>query len=478
MAVIAPLNLPRAARGEMGVSANAVGALLDSLDGIECHSLMIVRKGHVIAEGWWAPYSAERPHLLYSLTKSFTAIAVGIAIDRGLLSLSDRIVDVLPESVPGDASAQARRLTVHHLLSMTVGYATDSLGDAWERSPNDLVHGFLGLEFTHPEGTQHVYDNSTTFILARMLERTSGLELDDFLNVHLFVPMGIEDVEWDRVASGKVFGFHGLHLCAEAVAAFGELLLRRGMWNGRQLVSRDWIERATSKHIDSRHYGEGTSDADFSAGYGYQIWMARHGFHGNGAFGQHCIVVPEHELVVVLNCAQTTLDQAQEVLDAVWDVLLPGVDQVGNADDDVALRARLGELALPVVGGEAGTHATVSARIDGSVENSALDDGEVVVLTAVDGGWMLRLSTDLEVPVGWRSWQEGSPFGRPVSANGGWQGEAFIVDLYVISSPHRVRLTLEVETGVATLVWMTAPLTSHDVRLHLQTPLITRPDVA
>src|SRR5688500_8043598 len=115
--------LPRAAPAASGVSSRAVGALLDRLEGraVECHSIMVVRRGHVVADGWWAPYSADRPHLLYSLTKSFTSVAVGLAIADGLLALDDRVVDVLPDHVPAGISDQARRLTVHHLLSMTTG---------------------------------------------------------------------------------------------------------------------------------------------------------------------------------------------------------------------------------------------------------------------------------------------------------------------------------------------------------------------
>ena len=94
---------------------------------------MVVRHGHVVAEGWWAPYAAERPHLLYSLTKSFTSVAVGLAVTDGLLSLDDRVVDVLPDHVPAGIPAQGRRLTVHHLLSMTSGHGTDSLAEAWCR---------------------------------------------------------------------------------------------------------------------------------------------------------------------------------------------------------------------------------------------------------------------------------------------------------------------------------------------------------
>ena len=120
--------LPRSTPAAAGVSSRAIAALLDRLEAhsVECHSIMVVRHGHVVAEGWWAPYSAGRPHLLYSLTKSFTSVAVGFAIADGLLSLDDQVVDVLPDHVPADISEQGRRVTVHHLLSMTSGHRTDT----------------------------------------------------------------------------------------------------------------------------------------------------------------------------------------------------------------------------------------------------------------------------------------------------------------------------------------------------------------
>src|SRR3954454_8778115 len=155
--------LPRSTPAASGISPRSIAALLDRLEArsVECHSIMVVRHGHVVAEGWWAPYSAERPHLLYSLTKSFTSIAVGLAIADGLLSLDDRVADVLPDHVPADVSEQGRRLTVHHLLSMTTGNRTDSLAEAWRLEPGDPVKGFLRVPFPEPEGTRHAYDNAT-----------------------------------------------------------------------------------------------------------------------------------------------------------------------------------------------------------------------------------------------------------------------------------------------------------------------------
>ncbi|WP_324610787.1 serine hydrolase domain-containing protein [Streptomyces acidiscabies] len=178
-----------------GISSRSISLLLDQLEAraVECHSLMVVHRGHVVAEGWWAPYSADRPHLLYSLTKSFTSIAVGLALD-------DRVVDVLPDHVPAGVSEQGSHITVHHLLSMTAGYPVDSLTEAWKLEPDDLVRGFLRLPFT-AVGTRHTYDNATTFVLARMVERVTGLDLPQFLDDRLFRPMDIDHAGWDRIAA-------------------------------------------------------------------------------------------------------------------------------------------------------------------------------------------------------------------------------------------------------------------------------------
>jgi CubicO group peptidase (beta-lactamase class C family) len=472
--------LPRSAPAAAGVSSPAIGALLDRLEekSIECHSLMVVHHGDVVAEGWWAPYSADRPHLLYSLTKSFTSIAVGLAIADGLLSLDDRVADVLPDHVPAGISEQGRRITVHHLLSMTAGHRADTLAEAWQLEPGDLVKGFLRLPFATVEGTRHAYDNSAAFILARMVERVASRGLAEFLDERLFTPMGIDDAEWDRVGSGAAFGFHGLHLRTEAVAAFGELLLRGGLWDGRQPIPREWVELATRRHIDSRHCAEGADRADFLCGYGYQFWMSRHGFHGNGAFGQHCVVVPSHDLVVVLTSAQQEVRQAQDVLDAIWECLLPGIGHPGSTRDDEILAGRLRGLSLPLVPGSAGPERSVTATLDASAEGSALPGGTTVTVGPAGGAWLIRFGSLPDIEAGRGGWRESSPLGRPVCASGAWQGSTFVADLCIITTPHHVRLAVDADAGTATATWTTIPLTSPDLVLHLRSPLMTRPDVA
>jgi hypothetical protein len=310
-----------------------------------------------------------------------------------------------------------------------------------------------------------------------MVERVTGRGLPELLDERLFKPMGIEQATWDRVASGAAFGFHGLHLTTEAVAAFGELLLRGGRWGDRQLVPRAWVELATGRHIDTLPFEDGSDDADFSCGYGYQFWMSRHGYHGHGAFGQQCVVVPSHDLVV----AVTAQAQAQDVLDAMWECLLPGMDHAASTRDDEILAERLRRLSLAPVPGSAAPERTASsakARLDASAEDSALPDGTTVVVEPMDGGWLLRLGSSLDVAAGHGEWRESSPLGRPVVAAGAWQGDTFVAELYVITTPHRVRLVVDAVAGTAVATWDTVPLTGPNLVLHLRSPLMTRPDVA
>lgn len=403
---------------------------------------------------------------------------MGLAIADGLLSLDDRVVDVLPDHVPADISEQGRRITVHHLLSMTAGHGTDSLAEAWQVEPEDLVKGFLRVPFAEPEGTRHTYDNATTFVLARMLERVTGRGLPELLDERLFQPMGVDHAEWDRVASGAAFGFHGLHLTTEAVAAFGELLLRGGRWGDRQLVAREWVELATRWHVETRPdpgRDPGEVNPDFLCGYGYQFWMSRHGYHGDGAFGQKCVVVPSHDLVVVVTA---DVDEGNALPGVFWECLLPGVDGAGSTRDDEILADRLRRLSLTAVPGSAAPQRSVEARLDASAEGSALPDGTPVIVDPVDGGWLLRFGSLPDVEVGHGEWRESSPLGRPVVAAGAWQGDTFVAELYVITTPHRVRLVVDADAGTAVATWRTVPLTGPDLALHVRSPLMTRPDVA
>jgi CubicO group peptidase (beta-lactamase class C family) len=460
------------------MDAQALMALLDRLAkrSVECHSIMVVRHGRVVAEAWWAPYGPDRPQLLYSLTKSFTSIAVGFAVADGLLRLDDRVADVLGDHMQAGVLPQAWLLTVHHLLTMTTGHRTDTLEQAWALEPADLVKGFLRIPAQDPAGTRHAYNNPASFVLARMVERVTGRSVPDLLEDRLFGPMGVACAEWDQVASGATFGFHGLHLTTEALAAFGELLLRHGRWRGQQLVAREWVELATRRHVQTLQTSDGWRTADWLQGYGYHFWMSRHGYRADGAMGQYCLVVPEQDLVVAMTAAATDM---QAPLDAVWECLLPGMNGTGSPDDDQVLAGRMRGLSLPQVTGDPCPGRRATAVIDASAAGAALPHGTSVAVDPVAGGWTLRFDTGqtaFNVDAGDGMWRDSAPLGRPLVAAGAWRGAAFVADIYVITSPSRVRL---VAAGPrATAAWNLVPLTGGDLLRHLRSPLMTRPDVA
>jgi hypothetical protein len=176
--------------------------------------------------------------------------------------------------------------------------------------------------------------------------------------------------------------------------------------------------------------------------------------------------------------AVTAQAEAQDVLDAIWECLLPGVGHAGSAQDDEILAHRLRWLSLPPVPGSSGPKRSVNARLDARAEGSALPDATTVIVDPADGGWLVRFESLLDVEVGHSEWRESSPLGRPVVAAGAWQGGRFVANLYVITTPHRVRLVIDADAATATATWSTLPLTGSSLESHLRSPLMTRPDVA
>jgi hypothetical protein len=234
------------------------------------------------------------------------------------------------------------------------------------------------------------------------------------------------------------------------------------------------VEQATTRQVGTEQLPDGSRRPDELHGYGYQFWMSRHGYRGQGAFGQYCLVLPEQDMVIAMTTGgETTL------LEAVWDCLLPGVDVTDSAEDDADLAARLRHLSLPIPAGDFAAGRSAHAIIDATTDGSALPPGTSVTVDPVTDGWQVRIDTPqstLTVEVGHAAWRESSPLGRPVIAAGAWQGETFVADLYLITTPHRVHLVVEPTASVAT--WNVAPLTGPDLLLHLRSPLMTRPDVS
>ena len=339
-------RLARSTPEAQGLSAAALDAFVAALDAStpEIQTVMLLRHGHVVLEEAWSPYRLTDPHLLFSVSKSFTSTGVGLAIDAGLLSLDDQVISFFePDELPATISDNLAAMKVRHLLTMTTGHSQDTV-EALSRDRR-MIKVFLGLDVDHEPGTVFVYDTGATYMLSAILQRLTGERLLDYLRPRLFEPLGATEASWQVSTEGITVGGWGLSINTESLACFGQLVLQRGVWEGKQLVPAEWYEAATSKQVPN----DNQDNPDWKQGYGFQFWRGRHDtYRGDGAFGQFCLVFPAYDAVLIVTSAT---EDMQAILNTVWDHLLPALE--GKEVTPVARPSRL-ELAPPTGAAPAG----------------------------------------------------------------------------------------------------------------------------
>jgi CubicO group peptidase (beta-lactamase class C family) len=310
--------LPRSTPEAQGVSSRSIREFVEAVDKINTlHSFMIVRHGHVIAGGWWKPEAADVPHVLWSLSKSFNATAVGLAIADGKLGLDDPVLKFFPAESPPDPSENLRAMTVRDLLTMSCGHDTEP--KIVDNAPT--VRQFLAHPVPHKPGTHFKYNTMGSYVLSAIVTQVTGRSSVEFLGPRLFEPLGIENPRWDASPEGLSLGGYGLYLCTEDIAKFGQLYLQKGKWGGRQLIPENWIEQATSKQVVNDQEGHSNIGIDWQQGYGFQFWRCTHNaFRGDGRAGQLCVVIPDKDAVIAIT-ADTGSFQVE--MNAIWDILLP-----------------------------------------------------------------------------------------------------------------------------------------------------------
>lgn len=336
------VGLPRSSPEAQGVSSAGIRAFVEAADQQVnvMHSFMLVRHGHVVAQGWWKPEGPQKPHVMWSLSKSFTSTAVGLAVAEGLLSVDDAVLGFFPECTPSEPSDYLQAMRVRDLLTMTTGHDSEprfTPDVSWEQS-------FFDHPVPHEPGTHFLYNSPGSHMLSAIVQKVTGQTMLDYLRPRLFEPLGIQNPQWDTSPQGVTIGGWGLKICTEDIARFGQLYLQKGSWNGQQLVPLEWVEEATRKQVSNGS----DPGRDWTQGYGFQFWRCRHGaYRGDGKDGQFCIVLPELDVVVTMT-AQTADLQAQ--LGLVWDKLLPAFfpDSLpANDEEEAHLQRALDNLVVP-----------------------------------------------------------------------------------------------------------------------------------
>ncbi len=286
------MSFPRATPESTGAQSPALERLFRELNGMQdslaIHGAMVLRNGYVIAEGFWQPYRATLPHMLFSMSKTFVGTAVGMAVDEGLISLDEQVAEIFKDiTTPGIQKAQ-RGLTIRHLLTMSSGSRFNEVGSMLD---DKWIKMFLESVPKFDFGSAFDYNSINSYMLAAVLCRKTGMSLCDYLRPRLFEPLGIDSYHWETCPQGIEKGGWGLDLRLEDCAKLGQLYLQKGEWNGKRLISEEWIQAATSPQIE-------TPKGEIKTGYGYHIWTLGNGdYLFNGAFGQYVMVMPSQNVV-------------------------------------------------------------------------------------------------------------------------------------------------------------------------------------
>ncbi len=338
----------------------------------EIHSLMVLRHGKVVAEGWWNPYRPDLRHIMHSVSKTFTSTAVGFAVSENRLSVNDKVISFFPDYLPDTVSLYLAQLTIKDLLTMSVGQ--DPEPKFTYQDPN-WVKAFLATPIVNEPGTVFLYNSYATYMVSAILQKVTGQKIIDYLQPRLFEPLNIKGMDWEEDPMGINIGGWGLRVKTEDMAKLGQLYLQKGKWNGKQLLPESWIEEASTAKIIQKPdiTQEQRNQDDWAQGYGYQMWRCRHNFfRADGASGQYIIVMPELDAVIAITA---NVNNMQHELNFVWEYLLPAINGQLPVDKqkDQALKEKLASLSLPV---PPKTTSSLEGTVTGKVYTMEENDGQ------------------------------------------------------------------------------------------------------
>lgn len=297
---------------EQGISSQYIANFFNELsneEDLNPHTIMILRNGKVIAEGSFSPYKTDMWHVTHSLCKSIIGIAIGMLIDDKLLNLDDKIVKILEKYVNPLISLKKKTITIEHLLTMSTGIVFNETGAVTE---DNWIKSYLESNLRFEPGEKFAYNSMNSYILSVIIKEVSGKGVMEFLQERLWKPLGIEKIFWEQCPNGIEKGGWGLYMLPEDMAKVGQLLLQQGIWNGKQLVSKEWISKMTSKKIDTpKEMGK--------YGYGYQVWISarKNSYQFNGMLGQNVIVYPDINMVIVTTAGNSELFQHCRIMNLI-----------------------------------------------------------------------------------------------------------------------------------------------------------------
>ena len=301
----------------LAIPANIITDLITALNKLDCHSLIIIKDDTLLSEVYWQPYSKQQKQSVYSISKSFTAVAVAFALQESLISLDSRIYDILKDDINFIPSAAMQKVTVHDILSMQLGFIDKEIQLFY--LCHDWLQHIMHLPLNYNPGTNFFYDNQCPYLISVIIKKITGLDLLDYLQPRLFIPLGITDISWEKNSQGYNLGAWGLNIRTEDLAKFGQFILHNGKFNGKQLIAAKYIKLLSAFHANTKNTNISPEAIDNRQGYGYYFWHCQHkdAFRAAGLFGQYCLILPAENMVIALTAGYDNT-KTQHILNAIW----------------------------------------------------------------------------------------------------------------------------------------------------------------
>ncbi|MBC2580073.1 serine hydrolase [Clostridium sp. DJ247] len=282
---------------------------------------VVVRKdGDIIAE---YDFEEEKPTILWSVSKTFTSMAIGIAENEGYFRLNDKIIDYFEDDIT-QINDNLKKMTIRDLLCMGTGHAICPVKKAMEKNKplDDISKLFFEEPVIFEPGTHFLYNNAATYMLSKLISITTEYSLKEYLMPRIFQPLGISEPQWDSDVNGISFGCSGLYLTARELSKFGQLLLNNGTWNKKQLIPASYIAQATKSQIDTSEFNEYFATVDHKQGYGYQVWMNSYpnSYRMDGLYGQYVVILPDKNAVVTY--VSNEQSNMTGVLELTWNTIV------------------------------------------------------------------------------------------------------------------------------------------------------------
>ena len=339
---------------EAGITSARVLEYLERLErnGLAMHSVLIAKGDKLLCEAYWKPFDKDFNHRMYSQTKSYTAIAIGLLEEDGKLSLDDKIADYFPDLIENELHPYHAELTIRDMLKME----TTGAGANWFASTDpDRTHlYFNGPAPLYRSGTIYRYDSAGSQVLASLVDKLAGKPMFDFMYERIFRHLGtFQNATILKTRNGASWGDSALVCTSRDMLSFARFLMKGGVWDGKRLMNEEFIKTATSRLTDNNITGFRRYNAH---GYGYQIWRWERGFGFNGMGGQYTVCVPESDVVFVCTADnQGNLSTTDLVVNGFFDYIIRGMGDKPLPEDPegvAALEELIGGLSLVTAPGE------------------------------------------------------------------------------------------------------------------------------